>query len=98
MKALVGTFNQEKALAGACFVIVKSSRTFVRALVSLLVLSVMSRQQASTGFYLLNEITAADKINVHIMLAAVWSVGERGAGHCVTDCGGCHLHRHSLWG
>ena len=60
-----------------------------QALVSLLVLSVMSRQQASTGFYLLNEITAADVINVHIMLAAVWSVGERGAGHCVTDCGDC---------
>ena len=98
MKVLVGTFNQEKALAGACFVIVKSSQTFVRALVSLLVLSVMSRQQASTGFYLLNEITAADKINVHIMLAAVWSVGERVGSHCVTDCGGCHLHRHSLSG
>ena len=89
MEALVGTFNQEKALVGTFSVLVKSSRTFVQALVSLLVLSVMSRQQASTGFYLLNEITAADVINVHIMLAAVWSVGERGAGHCVTDCGDC---------
>jgi len=39
--------------------------------------------------FLLNEITAADVINVHIMLAAVWSEGERGAGHCVTDCGDC---------
>ena len=29
MKALAGTFNQENALVGALFVIVKSSRTFV---------------------------------------------------------------------
>ena len=29
MKALVGAFNQEKALVGALTVIVKSSRTFV---------------------------------------------------------------------
>ena len=40
MKALVGTFNQEKALVGAFYVILKSSRTFLNPSFAALVDSV----------------------------------------------------------